>query len=190
MARATRKIRAEARRLFLTGEATTNTEIAARVGVKKHTIGAWRKQEDWDGIKLKGDRRAAEMFVEQIATDKVTLNLRHYRGYDLVMAKLVEILKSTATLDVKTLEQIAGILDRVQKGQRVAKGMSTSGETEEAIRAQAYSETRGLIDLFIDSVKENVKDEETRDKIRRAILAGIPADEDDGAGNGGDEGVH
>ena len=190
MARATRKIRAEARRLFLTGEVTTNAEISARLGLKPHTVGTWRKQEDWDGIKLKGDRRAAEMFVERIATDKVTLNLRHFRIWELILAKMAETLKASGTLDIKTLEQMAGIHDRAQKGQRMAKGLSSSGETEEAVRAQAHSEMRGLIDIFIDSVKENVKDEETREKIRRAILERIPEEPDDGTGNGGNESVN
>jgi len=34
---------------------------------------------------------------------------------------------------------MTAILDRAQKGQRLAKGLSLDGETEEAIRAQAQS---------------------------------------------------
>ena len=64
MGRQLTKKREEARRMFLTGEVETNAEIAARLGVKPHTIGAWRRQEDWDGLRLKVDRRAAELFVE------------------------------------------------------------------------------------------------------------------------------
>src|SRR5437773_9390305 len=79
MKRTLSKTREEARRLYLTGEMTTNAEIAARLGVKAHTIGRWRRDEDWDGLRLKIDRRAAEMFCEKIATDKVSLNVRHYR---------------------------------------------------------------------------------------------------------------
>ena len=122
MPRATRKVREEARRLFLTGEMTTNAEIAARLGLKPHTVGVWKRQEDWDGLRLKIDRRAAEKFVEKIANDRVTLNVRHFRIWELLVAKMAETLKDSATLDVKTLEQMAGILDRAQKGQRVAKG--------------------------------------------------------------------
>ena len=70
--------REEARRLYLAGEADTNAEIAARLKVKPHTVGHWRKEEDWDGLRYKIDRRAAELFVEKIATDRVTLNVRHY----------------------------------------------------------------------------------------------------------------
>src|SRR5438445_2509067 len=100
------KTREEARRLFLTGEMQTNSEIAARLGVKPHTIGLWRRQEDWDGLRLKIDRRAAEMFVEKIATDRVTLNVRHFRFWEVVLAKLSEDLKGKKNLDTREMERI------------------------------------------------------------------------------------
>ena len=190
MARALSKKREEARRLYLTGEMATNAEIAARVGVKAHTIGHWRKKEDWDGLRLKIDRRAAEMFVEKIATDRVTLNVRHYRFWELVLAKLAEELKGKSAPNVREMERVAGILERAQKGQRLAKGLSVSGETEETIRARAHAETRRLIDVFIEAVKENVKDEETRDRIRRSILAGLPQESGTGTGEPDDEITH
>jgi uncharacterized protein YjcR len=184
------KTREEARRLYLTGEMSSNAEIAARLGVKPHTIAAWRRLEDWDGLRLKIDRRAAELFVEKIATDRVSLNVRHFRFWELVLAKTAEDLKGKKTLPVREMERIAGILERAQKGQRVAKGMSVNGETEEAVRAQAQAEIRRLVDSFIECVKENVADEETRDKIRRSILDALPSEEDDGTGEPGDESIH
>jgi hypothetical protein len=190
MARIIGKAREEARRLFLTGEMTTNAEIAARVGVKRHTVGLWRKEEDWDGLLLKIDRKAAQMFVEKIATDRVTLNVRHFRYWELVLAKLAEDLKTRKVLDARELERVSGVLERARKGQRLAKGMSVNGETEESIRAQAQAEIRRLIDSFIDSVKENVADEETRERIRRAILEALPDEEDGGADDSGNEVTH
>ena len=190
MRRSLSKTREEARRLYLTGELSTNAEIAARLKVKAHTIGRWRRDEDWDGLRLKIDRRAAKMFVEKIATDRVTLNVQHYRFWELVLAKLAEDLKSKRVLDSRELERVAGILERAQKGQRLAKGMSVNGETEETIRAQSEAEIRHLIDAFIDSVKENVQDEETRERIRRAIVEAVPDEEGDGAGDAGDEVTH
>ncbi len=187
MARALSKKREEARRLCLTGEMATNAEIAARVGAKPHTIGHWRKREDWDGLRLKIDRRAAEMFVEKIATDRVTLNIRHYRFWELVLAKLAEELKGKSAPNVREMERVAGILERAQKGQRLAKGLSISGETEETIRARAQAENRRLVDIFIDAVKENIADEQTRDSIRRAILAAVPQEPGGGAGDSEDE---
>jgi len=168
----------------------TNAEIAARLGVKAHTIGRWRHEEDWDGLRLKIDRRAAEMFCEKIATDKVTLNVRHFRFWELVLAKLAEDLKGKKGLPSREMERIAGILERAQKGQRVAKGMSANGETDESVRAQAQAEIRRLIDAFIGSVKEHVQDEDVRDRIRRAVLDALPQEEDDGTGEPGDEVTH
>lgn len=168
------KLREEARRLYLAGEASSNAEIAARLEVKPHTVGRWRKAEDWDGLRLKIDRRAAEMFVEKIATDRVTLNVWHYRLWDLLLTKLMEDLKAQGGIDIRELDRIAGILERAQKGQRLAKGLSTTGETEEQVRASGEAEMKRLIDTFIDAVKDNVPDEETRDRIRRALMGAIP----------------
>jgi hypothetical protein len=180
------KAREDARRLYLTGELETNAEIAVHVGVKPHTVGRWRHEEAWDDLRLKIDLRAAEMFVEKLATDRVTLNVRHYRLWDLLLARLADDLKSKAITDIRDLERIAGILERSQKGQRLAKGMSLGGETEEAIRAQSQAEIRRVIDAFVDSIKEHVTDEEIRDRIRRHVLAAIPEETDAGVGDAGD----
>jgi len=170
--------REEARRLFLAGEVETNAEIAARLRVKPHTVGRWRREEDWDGLRRKIDRRAAEMFVEKIATDRTALNVRHYRLWDLMLAGLAETLKARKGLDVREMERIACILERAQKGQRLSKGLSTTGETEEQVRAKGQAELRGLIDAFIEAVKANVEDEDTRDRIRRSLVAAMPEDEE------------
>lgn len=178
MRRNLRKTKEEARRLFLSGEMTTNAEIAARLGTKPHTIGKWRNEENWDDLRLKIDRKAAEMFVEKIATDRVTLNVRHYRLWELVLAQLMEDLKSKTNLDIREMERVAGVLDRAQKGQRLAKGLSTTGETEEGIRAESQAEIRKLIDAFVDAIKVNVPDEEARDSIRRALMDALPTEGD------------
>jgi hypothetical protein len=184
------KIREEARRLFLTAELTSNVEIAARLKVKPHTISRWRKKEDWDGLRLKVDRRAAEMFVEKLASDKTTLNITHYRLWSLLLTRLTESIKNHDHLDIKEMNRIATILERAQKGQRLAKGFSVSGEAEETIRAQSQAEIQRLIDTFIDSVKENVNDEETRDRIRCSILEALPEEEDQGVCDAGNPGAN
>jgi uncharacterized protein YjcR len=180
------KLREAARQMYLTGEISTNAEIASRLGVKPHTVGRWRKDEDWDGLRLKIDVRAGELFIEKIATERVSLNVRHYRFWDVLLARLADDLKEKKNLDVRELDKIATIMDRVQKGQRLAKGLSTGGETEEAIRAQAQADVRRLVDAFIEAVKENVTDENARDRIRRAILGALPKEESTGTGKSRD----
>lgn len=167
------KKREEARRLYLAGELSSNAEIATRLRVKPHTVGRWRKEEGWDDLRMKIDKRAAELFVEKIATDRVTLNVRHYRLWELVLAKLMEDLKARPTIDVDEMVKVTGILDRAQKGQRLAKGLSVYGETEEQIRAEAEATQRKLIDAFIDAVKDNVTDEAVKDRIRLAITEAV-----------------
>ena len=182
MKRSHAKTREEARRLYLTGEMHSNKEIAVRLGIKPHTVGKWRRSEDWDGLRSKIDIRAAEMFVEKIASDRVTLNVRHYRMWELLLAKLAEDMKGRKTTDVRELERLASILDKAQKGQRLAKGLSVAGETEEAIRAQSVADMRRLVDAFVDSVRENVDDESARDRIRQSILDSLPEETDPRAG--------
>ena len=184
------KIREEARRLYLTGEMSTNAEIAARLSVKPHSVGRWRREEDWDSLRAKIDIRAAEMFIEKIATDRVSLNVGHFRLWQALLGKLGEMLKSKPMTDVRDLERLSGILDRAQKGQRLAKGLSLSGETEESIRAQAEAEMRKIVDMFIDTVKRNVPDEEARERIRQDIVGSLPEEEVDGAGEPGDPSLH
>ena len=48
--RSIRKKREEARRLYLSGECETNAEIARRLKLKPHTVGKWRRDEDWEGL--------------------------------------------------------------------------------------------------------------------------------------------
>lgn len=184
------KTREEARRLYLTGEMSTNAEIAARLKVKPHTVGRWSREEDWSGLRAKIDIRAAELFIEKIATDRVTLNVRHFRMWELLVAKLAEDLKARKSIDIRELERVASILDRAQKGQRLAKGLSITGETEEAMRAKSEADIRHIVDVFIDTVKENVHDEETRDRIRQAVLDALPEEEDAGAGEPSDALAH
>ena len=70
------------------------------------------------------------------------------------------------------------------------RGLALDGETEEQIRAGAQAQIRRLIDAFIDTVKENVTDEETRERIRRTILDALPEEEADGVGQSRDEVLH
>jgi transposase len=181
MARASAKVRERARALFLAGEATSNVEIARHLKIKPHTVAAWRKAEGWDELKLAVDKRAAEKLVEEIATDRVELNRRHFRFWELALARAAEVLKNEPQFDLRSLERLTAVLERSQKGQRLAKGLSVDGETEEAIRAQAQAENRALVDAFVSAVKENVEDESIRERISLAVLSRLPREPDGGA---------
>lgn len=177
MARHAVRTREEARRLFLTSDVTSVAEIARRIQVKPHTVAAWKKEEDWDALKLKIDKRAAEMLVEKLATERVTLNASHFKLWGVVVSQLLESLRSGGSDEkVKNLERVAGILERAQKGQRLARGLSLDGQTEEQIRAEAAAEMRGLVDVFVDAVKREVADEGVRDRLARVLLDHLPSD--------------
>ena len=180
MPRHSKSKREEARRLFLTGEASSVAEIARRLKTKPHTIGQWKTEEDWDGLRLKTDRQAAEKLVEQLATERVTLNAQHFRLWNVVVSRLFETMqKEGLNLEqIRSLERVSAILEKAQRGQRLARGLSLDGHTEEQIRAQAEADGRALIDTFIDVVKEEVTDEQSRDRIARALLERCPTESD------------
>lgn len=173
------KKREEARRLYLTGEASSIAEIARQLGVKAHTVGLWRREEDWDALRLKIDQRAAEKLVEKLATERVTLNAQHFKMWGVIVSRLFEsVQKDTANAEkVRTLERMAGILERAQRGQRLARGLSLDGKTEEQLRAEFQADGHGLIDFFVEVVKTEVEDETIRDRIARAILGRLPGEE-------------
>jgi hypothetical protein len=179
--RYSRRKREEARRLFLTGEVPSVAEIARRLHVKPHTVGAWKSEEDWDDLRIKIDKKAAEQLVDKLASERVTLNASHFKLWNLVVLQLFETIQKDKAMEIGNLKEVAGILERAQKGQRLARGMSIDGQTEEQIRAEAAAEGRSMVDLFIDVVKAEVADDDIRDRIARAILERLPKPDDEAA---------
>jgi hypothetical protein len=177
-------------RLFLSGEMTTNAEIATHLGMKPHTIGQWRRREDWDGMQLKLARRTAEKLLEKISTDRVNLNLKHFKFWDVVLSQTADLIKNPSAEQIRHVERLSAVIDRAQKGQRLARGLSLDGQTEEQIRAETQAEINRLIDVFVESVKRNVPDEEARDRIRRDILQALSAQGPQHAGVAEDQVAH
>ena len=131
-------------------------------------------------IRLKIERRAAEQMAEKIASDRVELNDRHFKGWNVVFGQVFEKIQNGG-LDsnrIRDLERVASILDRAQKGQRLARGLSLDGKVEEQIRAESAADIRGLVDAFLDIVKTEVTDEDTQDRIARALFEKCPTEED------------
>ena len=114
MSRHSKSRREEARRLYLTGECPSVAEIARRLKIKPHTVGVWKREEDWEGLRLKVDRRAAEKLVETLATERVTLNAQHFKFWGLVVGQLFEMIQEEGlrTDQVRNLERVAGVLEK------------------------------------------------------------------------------
>src|SRR2546428_14066013 len=175
MARYSKTKREVARRLYLSREVTSVAEIARRLKIKPHTVGLWKKQEDWDGMLLKIERMAAEKLVEELANERVALNAQHHKSWNLVMGKMFEAaqLGGMKSETIRTLEKMANILTQAQKGQRLARGMSVDGQTEEQIRAEGAAAQRAVVDMTIEVIRTEVEDEPTRDRIARRLLEGL-----------------
>ena len=173
MSRAPVKTREQAKRLFVTSQMTTNAQIASHMRLKPHTVGRWRKKYDWDGEKLAIERSVAEQLNAQIATERIELNRKHYRFWEALMTRVADALKTPSFEEVKILTKLAAIIERAQKGQRLARGVNLSGQTEELIRAEAQSDNRNVVNLLMDIVKEHVTDETARDRIADAIAEAV-----------------
>src|SRR6516225_10030299 len=176
MARHSLKLREEARQYYLTGEVTSISEIARRVRVKPHTVGVWKRDEDWDGLRIKIDKRAAEQLVERLATERVNLNAQHFKLWNAVVARVFAAVQKGEIdgSETRDLDRVSAILERAQKGQRLARGLSLDGETEEQIRAEAAAETRHVVDTFLRVIKREISEPGTRDRIAQAVLELIP----------------
>lgn len=174
MSRARAQTRKEARRLFLSGEMETNSEIAAFLKVKAHTVGIWRREEAWDETRRKAEKNAAEKMAEAISSENINTNLTHFKVWEFVLKLLIQTLHKPDPILVKVLDRQAAIAERAQRGQRLARGLSVEGETEEKIRAEALADMRRMIDMFIDTVKECVPDESARDRIGQRIVTALP----------------
>jgi transposase len=175
MARPSAKDREEARMLFVTGQVTSNAELARRFKVKPHTIARWRKEDGWDNLRLKAEQRAAEKLVEEITSERIAVNTRHSKFWSLLESHVLAYMKSKTKgeLDLAEINKLAAVVERLQKGERLAKEMAM-GLREDEIKAAHAGQMRTLVDTFIQAVKENVNDEDTRDRIATAIWRCLP----------------
>jgi hypothetical protein len=192
MARHSLKLREEARQYYLTGEVTSISEIARRVRVKPHTVGVWKRDEDWDGLRIKIDKRAAEQLVERLATERVNLNAQHFKLWNAVVGRVFAAVQKGQidSSETRDLDRVSAILERAQKGQRLARGLSLDGETEEQIRAEAAAETRHVVDTFLRVIKKEIGDPGTRDRIAQAVLELIPRSMEEDEESDGSNAAH
>jgi len=192
VARHSRKIREDARQLFLTGEVTSISEIARRIRVKAHTVGVWKREEDWDGLRIKIDKRAAEQLVERLASERVNLNAQHFKLWNAVVGRVFAAVQKGQIdgSETRDLDRVSAILERAQKGQRLARGLSLDGETEEQIRAEAAAETRHVVDTFLRVIKREISEPATRDRIAQAVLELIPRSTEEDEESDGSNAAH
>jgi len=180
---AQKRKRKEARRLFLTGECTSNAEIGRRLGLKPHTVAKYRKEEDWDGLTLKADRRAAQRIIESVVTERVSLETKHYNYWEALLRQVGEKIRANAgVMDTREMSELGALIEKAQRGQRLARGLSLDGENEQQIRAQGEAEMLHLIDVFIEAVKRYITDEQARDNIQRAVMETVPEEQAGGTG--------
>ncbi len=190
MARPSAKTREEARMLFVTGQVATNAELARRFNVKPHTIARWRKEHGWDTLHLKAEQRAVEKLVEEITSERIAVNTRHSQFWSLLESHLLAYMKNKTKgeLDLTEIHKLAAVVERLQKGERLAKEMAM-GLREDEIKAAHAGQMRTLVDTFIQAVKENINDEDLRDRIATAVWSCLPEESAGRVDPSGQEGI-
>jgi hypothetical protein len=93
-----------------------------------HTAAPYRRDEARDELELKVDRRAADKLAEQIATDRVTLIVRHFNFYEVVLNEITAALKAgRRKFSVGDLAALVAVIEKARKGQRLARALSLDG---------------------------------------------------------------
>ncbi len=125
-----RQKREEARRLFLTGEADSNAAIARKLRMKARTVARYRKEEDWDELRVKVDRQAAEKLVESLAGERTSLNLRHFRYWDAILAQVGEAMKADVAHGIRELERLTTSSSGSRRGSAWLAASASPGRTK------------------------------------------------------------
>ena len=112
--------REEALRLFLTGEATTNTAIAARLKVKPRDVAKWRKVQDWKACKGRMLELAHRRLLEQFAP-LTAMSANHLKVWGLMLMAMGTTLASQCeTLTKQDLVHLEEGLATASRGIRLA----------------------------------------------------------------------
>jgi len=123
-----------------------------------------------------------------IASENVSTNVTHFKVWGVLLKKLIHTLDNPDSEKVRILERQAAVAERAQRGQRIARGLSADGQTEEMIRAEAQADYRALVDAVIEAVHVHVPDEVVREKIAQAVMGKYPRAADDPQDDGSEQG--
>jgi hypothetical protein len=120
------------------------------------------------------------------------LNAQHFKLWNAVVGRVFAAVQKGQidSSETRDLDRVSAILERAQKGQRLARGLSLDGETEEQIRAEAAAETRHVVDTFLRVIKKEIGDPGTRDRIAQAVLELIPRSMEEDEESDGSNAAH
>ena len=131
-----------------------------------HTVGRWKKDEDWDALQpedrapgRRADGGEVSPPIASTLNDAALQGLGNRGESGRSSSRMQNVVVCNGERSPRASRSVAAILDRAQKGQRLARGLSLDGKVEEQIRAEAESLTiRGTGRcVFIDIVRAEVR---------------------------------
>ncbi|MHC4707601.1 MAG: hypothetical protein ACYS8I_11015 [Planctomycetota bacterium] len=124
------RFRNQVRAAFLTGQHTSFKDLCRSFNVEQTKVAAWRRDEGWDDLKLQISRRAREKLIDKASERKSEIDDTHYRMWGAFEAQVYRQLKraqdENRSIPPRTLDVLSKVMERCQKGKRIACGADTN----------------------------------------------------------------
>lgn len=147
----------ELKKEFLLGDYKSLKEFAEKKGLK-YNSDFRKKAAGWREEKLTRNRQKTDKIIEKVIEkqieQEVDWNTAHLNAWGELLNIINEILKARdeqlskdGKLNIYALEKIANILEKIQKGQRLALGLDSQTET-------SSDSLKELVEAIKESAKE------------------------------------
>lgn len=142
---------------YITGGYKSLKDFADKEGIpynqlRKNSAG-WVKEkgtkEEQKGYKI------TEKIIEKQIESEAQLNLKHYALWEMFVKKLASKAKNPL-LEAKDIKALADVLEKAQKGQRLAAGLKDENDTKD--------NGSGLEEALTKAWGEEIKGENSNDK--------------------------
>jgi len=160
----------ELRKEFLIGNYKTLKEFAETKGLNYNSLK--NKAKGWLQEKAKlleeKNKKVIERVIEQRIEKEADYNLAHLRAWDELLAIVMEVLRNkeqhlmtrNGKINIYALERVANILEKIQRGQRLALGLDEQQQKQsEEILVKLQQIVGALNDGNVQSETETVCEE-------------------------------
>lgn len=137
------KLRREVMQEYLIGGEPI-AEIARRRKIRQDTVYLWARREDWQGLRESIETRALEKCVEDASTKLSKHNEKFIKVWDAFLARVIQGInvEDRKGIEPETLEALARIAEKAQKGQRIAMNADMPSENDGAEIKVTYTPLR------------------------------------------------
>lgn len=159
------RVRNQVRSAFLAGQYPGVPQLAKAFNIPSKTIHQWRSSEGWDELKAQIDTEAKRRLVNKLAEKKSEIDDQHFKLWGAFDAQVFMYMKKAQDdkrlIGPKTLDTLSKVLERSQKGRRIACGADASIEVREdrhiVIEYQGLDEIIGTAQAAMSDPNEGRK---------------------------------